>query len=203
MNKWYEFQQNYFKKNTHHIPFSVPPRLKELLHSIKDRYHAGEYPTYTSPAFEPVEYINALKGGYPGVTDEQITDLVMDTTCEKMMSADSMEVIQIDDPEIELFGELLGNKVSVRFHNQKPGQMFPMHYDRPKFENDEIKLERRGIIFLTDWVDGQTFQLGTEFLKWEAFNKMYCWDHVDLQHGSANFGYADRLAVIVTWKEDH
>ena len=82
---------------------------------------------------------------------------------------------------------------------QRPGQMSPMHYDRKKFNSlgqptdEKIK---RYILFLEDQQQGQVFEMADNHITWkrgDVFNIP-----LEFPHGTANFGYHTRHAVIIT-----
>ena len=202
MNKWYDFQCSLFPGSATYKRLPVNENTQQVLHVIHDKYINGNYQSQSEPAFEPHRYIKALKGAYPGVSEQDLRDMILESDVPDLVALPSGEVITLDELAIKGLQTYLGLNVQIKFHCQHPGQIFPLHFDRPKYENNKIKNERRAIIFLTEWKDGQVVQLGSEFIKWTPFIEMYAWDHVNVKHGSANFGYEDRLAPIITWKED-
>lgn len=88
------------------------------------------------------------------------------------------------------------NVTRLKIYVQKPGHLVPLHYDRLKEH-----ATHRGVIFLTDWENGQCFQLGDEFLKWKAMDYIYTWQMSETVHGTANFGYKDRITLIVDFNQ--
>ena len=96
----------------------------------------------------------------------------------------------------------LRKDVHLLFCTQRPGQMSSLYYDRKKeidfgLECKEEKNIKRYIIFLHDQKEGQVFYIGGHFINWKA-GDVFSWKQTGYQHGSANFGYDDRPAILIT-----
>jgi hypothetical protein len=88
-------------------------------------------------------------------------------------------------------------------HNEAPGQTFPMHFDRHKWNKFSTAQGSNYdpnyglfLIFFDDWQHGQAFQQGKKFLTWRS-GDVFTWDHESTPHGSANFGFEDRYTLLV------
>lgn len=87
---------------------------------------------------------------------------------------------------------------------QRPGEVFPLHYDRKKhkhFGQGEAEIER-WLIMLYDQKPGQCFFMDQHSLTWKAGDVIH-WDRISVPHGSANFGYWPRWSVLITGVKDH
>lgn len=129
------------------------------------------------------------------------------------------------DPDMEIFcrtqaedvevfnkiSEYLGiNDPSIKFHNQKTGQMLVEHIDnfagRHERENSFLETEldkdptliRRFAIMLADWELGQVFQIGNAtWTQWRA-GDCITWEWQDLPHATCNMGWHDRPMLQIT-----
>jgi hypothetical protein len=99
-------------------------------------------------------------------------------------------------------------RLSFTINIQYPGQCTMLHYDSSIELASKEELEtlehlpnnfNRGVIFFEDWKDGQVCQLGKNFLMWKALDSITYWDQTRVLHGFANFGYDDRISLVVTW----
>lgn len=99
---------------------------------------------------------------------------------------------------------------SIKFHNQKTGQMLVEHIDnfagRHERENSFIeteidenpKLIRRFTVMLSDWQLGQVFQLGNaSWTQWRA-GDCITWEWQDIPHATCNMGWHDRPMLQIT-----
>lgn len=119
-----------------------------------------------------------------------------------------------DASDIELFQKIsqwLGlEESSIKFHNQKTGQMLHVHMDnfagRPERKNSFLvtdmdnnpEIIRRFAIMLDDWRLGQIFQLGNaNFTQWSA-GDCITWEWQDIPHSTANMGWWDRPMLQIT-----
>jgi hypothetical protein len=129
------------------------------------------------------------------------------------------------DPDMEIFSranaadvvmfkaiaEYLGiHDPSIKFHNQRTGQMLVTHIDnfaaRDERDNSFIetdfdrnpRLVRRFAIMLSDWQLGQVFQLGNAtWTQWKA-GDCITWDWKDIPHSTCNMGWHDRPMLQIT-----
>lgn len=121
---------------------------------------------------------------------------------------------RVEAQDIEIFLKIrdwLGvEEATVKFHNQKTGQMLHTHMDnfagRPERENSfkitemdkNPDIMRRFAIMLADWELGQIFQLGNaNFTQWRA-GDCITWEWRDMPHSTANMGWWDRPMLQVS-----
>lgn len=125
----------------------------------------------------------------------EIFDRAVADTCPKFVRI--AEILGIDTP-------------SIKFHNQRTGQMLVEHLDnfagRPErgnsFKVTEIDKHpdnfRRFVIMLDDWKLGQVFMLGNAcWTQWRA-GDCITWDWKDIPHATCNMGWEDRPMLQVT-----
>lgn len=93
----------------------------------------------------------------------------------------------------------------ILIHNQKPGQMHPLHMDQVyggghwDYLGDEKENKvARCMIMLDDWYPGQAILMGNDhFYKWQKGDVIYFrWQ--DVPHGTCNFGHNDRPMLFLT-----
>lgn len=84
-----------------------------------------------------------------------------------------------------------------RIHEQRPGQIWPLHLDRKKDQEFGRRPYKRYWIFFDDWQPGHAIQLGDQFIKWRAGDVWGYFD-TDVPHGTANFGHESRFIMMVT-----
>lgn len=94
------------------------------------------------------------------------------------------------------------HKLRIRYQNQKPGKMIPIHLDGYKHHYYDLPPEEeyrvgRYIIFLEDQKLGQAWQLNNEWITWKK-GDVLTWSHCITPHGTANFGYEERPILVVT-----
>mgnify|MGYP001060096225 CR=1 FL=1 len=97
-------------------------------------------------------------------------------------------------------------KPLVQIHNQKPGQMHPLHFDTigsyskliPDAD-ERIKKVRKVFIFLEDHAPGQIVMMGrsTYLYKWSAGDVLW-FDWYHCPHATANFGRNTRMLFQIT-----
>lgn len=100
--------------------------------------------------------------------------------------------------------------VTIKYHNQKTGQMLHTHIDnfagRTERENSfketdfdrDPSLMRRFVVMLADWQLGQIFQIGNaNWSQWRA-GDCITWQWQDLPHSTANMGWWDRPMLQIS-----
>lgn len=122
------------------------------------------------------------------------------------------ERARADDIEIfQKISQWLGMKESsIKFHNQRTGQMLVEHIDnfagREERQNSFLETEmdidpsimRRFVIMLDDWKLGQVFMLGNA--AWTQWRRGDCitWEWRDIPHATCNMGWEDRPMLQIT-----
>lgn len=107
-------------------------------------------------------------------------------------------------PKFINMSKILGLKdCTIRYHNQRPGQMLHTHVDylygpgATRIEKQPGQV-RRFAIMLSDWELGQVFMLGNAcWTQWRA-GDCITWDWRDVPHSSANMGFEDRCMIQIT-----
>ena len=94
------------------------------------------------------------------------------------------------------------HKLRIRYQNQRPGKMVPLHLDGYKhlyygLPPEQEHLVRRYVIFLEDQRPGQVWLVNDDFVHWHR-GDVLTWSHCITPHGTANFGYNDRPILVVT-----
>jgi hypothetical protein len=99
----------------------------------------------------------------------------------------------------------------IRVQVEEPGHYFMMHLDRHKYQewtvddpkkyvydkNTDFHKHSIYIIFLRDWAQGQVFQMGDNFLKWQS-GDVFNWNYRNIPHGTCNFGYETNFVMVIT-----
>ena len=116
--------------------------------------------------------------------------------------------------EFEVFQNIAAyfgmEEYTVKFHNQKTGQMLHWHIDNfagrkergisfTEIEADRNpELMRRFVIMLDDWKHGQVFALGNS--NWHQWKRGECitWEWRDIPHATCNMGWDNRPMLQVT-----
>jgi hypothetical protein len=86
-----------------------------------------------------------------------------------------------------------------------------MHIDRHKYQEWEVDDPKKYvydknkdfhkhsiyIMFFKNWAQGQAFQMGNNFLKWNA-GDVFNWNFRNVPHGASNFGYETNFVMVIT-----
>ena len=115
-------------------------------------------------------------------------------------------------PVFKRINDALGiEKPLIMFHNQRPNQCLPVHFDTFEFVPKEYpdmyggvdfyanpRKYGRFVIMLEDWKIGQFFQFGNA--TWHQWKKGDCvtWNWEDMPHATGNVGYWDRPLLQIT-----
>ena len=215
MKKWVDWQeqnQTINKAITEKILF--PYNIKDCLNPILEFLNSPiskKYIQETSAFDVEDKYPKKISIEY-GLLEEQVKEWTNDPTYEKLMkSSGTMCYLKLPDVVLKKFKILLHgflpihlDDATIACHIQKPGQMFPLHYDMYRYNDfilDKNKEDKilRFLVFLTDQHPGQAFLLGENYLKWKA-GDVVSWNRISEIHGSANFGYVDRPVLVITGK---
>lgn len=101
--------------------------------------------------------------------------------------------------------DLVKDSINVRVHVQRPGQFFALHFDRNKYgqfdpTNPQDSYETKSkiyLVFLNNQELGQVFQIGHAQVTWLE-GDVFTWEQVNMPHGSSNFGFENRYAMLLT-----
>lgn len=131
----------------------------------------------------PQEEYDLVKSGAP--VDLQLTDAVFDiSSCPTIIRMS--EYFALED-------------VSIRVHNQMPGQMFNYHIDK-LWDRCQDNPERvvRLTVMLTDWSPGQFYIYGTyHYSHWQA-GDVHIFDWPNIPHATANASHYPRPTLQIT-----
>lgn len=156
-----------------------------------------------------------------------------DANKKRMYSADAEELDLLKagaDPYMKIFQRAMADDfpifqnianyfglsdASIKFHNQKTGQMLNLHIDnfagRPERGNSfkvtkvdkNPALMKRFVVMLDDWKHGQMFALGNQV--WHQWRRGDCitWEWRDIPHATCNMGWSNRPMLQITgWTTD-
>jgi hypothetical protein len=211
MRKWFEWQQQHQRKNVDvEEVYTKRNILSEIEHIIKDIDNKMFAESIEVNAFYREHYTNKISKDYE-LNKKEVAEWINDPHLIKLLDeAGKLNMIFLPDHIANIYKKTLQNiflidQIEIKIHIQKPGQLFPLHYDRIKHKDhgvDRSKEENilRYMVFLKDQMPGQVFLLGEEFVKWRA-GDVISWNQTNHPHGSANFGYYDRPALVVTGKK--
>jgi len=146
---------------------------------------------YNIPLEEVKKWLNDLK--YKNLVNQKMTLIKLEPYFEKKIETLLMNIFSLKED------------MWLAFWTQRPGQMAPLHYDRPKYLDFNTTVEnekniKRYLIFLDDQKEGQIFYMAGQYISWRAGDVLE-WDQTSYQHGSANFGYYDRPTLLITGVE--
>lgn len=224
MLKWFEYQLQHQRRKDYTDVHSVSPvanvykSMKDTIEWIHSIYSTPRVTKKTESIFARSDkYADVLAPNVKDIDKSTLEQWIYDPVYESMLERPSHETVYFH--ESEDFNRVLDNFCrsmcikdyavkglsSVRLHVQHPGQMFPLHFDRPQHHDfqqsvDTLNQEschRRYFLFLDDQSPGQVFQLDHAYLTWRA-GDVFLYDPKDDMHGSANFGYWPRFLILIT-----
>jgi len=222
MKKWVEYQLKNQVKDwewdyAQYPVANLADKLAPHIEYIERGFQDGTLTSLFENVFVYPEYIKrtaATTGGE--VTEEQFRawlteymDLVSHHGHKYMKS--------FGDSEQELYNiinEELGldpASTKIRLQIEEPGHYFMMHLDRHKYQEWSVAEDKDYVydkmedfhkhsiyvIFLKDWARGQAFQMGNNFLKWQA-GDVFNWNYRNVPHGTSNFGYETNFVLVIT-----
>ena len=215
MKKWFEYQLEHQVVDRDWDKYARPVGnlnsvLAKTLAQIKENYYTNKYDTHLKSYFTDQGYQDAAGG--TDVPAETLAEWINDPAYAGLVGRNGIDVFRLKGEEDRLLKMLFAKKLGLELdtlglavHLQQPGQMLGMHVDRVK--NVDINLEKaelsaepkhtRYLVFFDDWQWGQVFQMGTEFLKWQA-GDVFTWKSRDVPHGTANVGYEPRFMLVIT-----
>ena len=213
MKKWFEWQQQHQTSNVDnkeiYVRKNILPELQFIIEFLDNKKFTN---AVLDHAFTRKKYIDTITKDYK-LDREQVSEWINDPNYTHLLDETGKHTTIFIPAIVEKkFKKILKNlfpidteTAQIKIHNQTPGQMFPLHYDRIKYADygiDKNKEETilRYLVFLKDQMPGQVFLLGDEFVKWKA-GDVISWNQTNHMHGSANFGYYERPALIITGKK--
>jgi hypothetical protein len=169
------------------------------------------------------KYVDALAPNVPDLAKSTLEEWIEDSRFADLLDRPSHEVVLFHEQDdfdqiLAEFCKVMGIEkyrskglTSLKLHILHPGQMFPLHFDRPQNHDfgQEISpsgerfIHKRFFLFLDDQKPGQVFQIDHAYLHWKA-GDVFDYDQKDDMHGGANFGYWPRYMLMITILiEDH
>jgi hypothetical protein len=214
MKHWYDYQLKNQVVNFDWQDSAKPiDNLKEEIApwvaELKSKYSQGDLDKEDGNFFSE-NYANDIE--CPGIETAEIKKLLFHPDYKEVVDQSNIDRVVIPNNmrvDIEEFSckrfNFVPGTISMGIQLQHPGQFVLLHIDRPKFHDYKIPLtdlrqdpiSAKILIFFDDWQDGQTFQMGKEFIKWKA-GDVYTWNQRDVPHGSANFGFESRWILRIT-----
>jgi hypothetical protein len=222
MKKWVEYQLknqvkdfdwDYAQYPVANLGGQLSPHTQYIINGFNDE----SLPAFYENVFTRPDYIKRTAATTDGdVSEEQFRawlteymDLVSGHGHKyiREFGASNQAVYDIVNAELELDPATTRIRVQV----EEPGHYFMMHLDRHKYQewevdnpkkyvydkNDDFHKHSIFIIFLKDWAQGQVFQMGNNFLKWQA-GDVFHWNYRNIPHGTSNFGYDTNFVMVIT-----
>lgn len=228
MKKWFEYQYNNQVDPDYKVGSATQPianvyqEMQSVFAYIKEIYDQPRVSKHIEAAFGPESgYADLIKPIVPQIDPTELEEWIYDKNFHELINRPSNEVVYFDCPEdyeliLDSFCQCMGydrsrystnGPGSVKMHVQHPGQMFPLHFDRPRHSDlqpDKNSLTRlpshqRHLIFIEDQQPGQLFQMDYDLLHWRA-GDVFTWDARNTMHGTANVGYWPRYMLMITLK---
>jgi hypothetical protein len=223
MKKWFEYlEKNY--KDPEYTPGSsalpianVYSEMHHLFEYIKDIYETTQVTRHVSSNFSQKNgYIDTLT--IPNLDQSTLEQWIYDPEFDDLLNLPSHETVYFHQEQdyntlVDTFAQAMGfeNFVkkkdlgAVKLHVQHPGQVFPLHFDRPQYKDFGMDIEnlkqppvhQRFLVFMEDIRPGQLFQMDHVTLSWKA-GDVFTWDARNTMHGSANVGYWKRWMMMYT-----
>jgi hypothetical protein len=169
---------------------------------------------YYDNVFYRDDWVKKASSSTDGAVDaETLRSWMHDPELSTLMDNQGVEYIVNFPPDVEkrlksILAErlsLIEDTINVRVHVQRPGQFFALHFDRNKYgqfdpnnpvDTYETKSEIY-LVFLNKQELGQVFQIGRAQVSWDE-GDVFTWQQVNMPHGSANFGFENRYAILLT-----
>ena len=214
MKKWFDYQMahqvvDYNWDNYLQPVANLNSVLSKTFEQIKTNYYSGHYNPQLTSYFTDRSYLDTAGG--TDVSAETLAEWINDPLYAGLLEKNGIDVFKLMPDEYRVLRtffvsnfDLEPENLGIVVHLQQPGQILAMHVDRVK--NTEVNLEKnklsaeprhtKYLAFFDDWQWGQVFQMGTEFLKWQA-GDVFTWTSRDVPHGTANMGYEPRFMLVI------
>lgn len=226
MLHWFEYQLKNQRAADYQNKYVIDPicniseAYRDTIHKIKDLYVSPRTTKKIETIFaskSDYRYVDALAPNVSEVSKITLENWINDGRFTDLLNRPSHEVVLFHEPEdfdqiLSEFCKVMGIKKylhkglnSVKLHVLHPGQMFPLHFDRP--QNHDFNrgiasirhdfIHKRFFLFLDDQLPGQVLQIDHAYIRWKA-GDVFDYDQKDDMHGGANFGYWPRHMLMVT-----
>jgi len=207
MKKWFEWcAKKYHKDNGVEI---LGPDT-DLVDAVNHWVEQQRVEFKENKAFPRDEYYSALlTQTYENLDLNQLHEWIFDSEFDRLYSETGR---QLETPNLStdfkrtvvqpspIFRDIANiTNAQMRLTIQRPGDMFPLHYDRKKEEkkvNGDVPA-KRWLVMLEDQMPGQCLFFNNNSISWKKGHVIY-WDHITVPHGSANFGFYPRKTLKIT-----
>lgn len=228
MKKWFEYQlinqrdPNYVLGSATAAKTNVLQHMRLVFDYVKAIYNQPRVTRRAMTAFDHDSgYVDCLRSNVPDIDPAVLESWIYDDDYRDLLNRPNYELVEFNDPsDINLIltefcrAMEIGNGIdqakphgAVKMHVQHPGQMFPLHLDRPQHNDFQVNVSslqqtpshQRYLIFIEDQKPGQLFQMDYDLLHWRA-GDVFTWNARNTMHGSANVGYWSRFMLMITLK---
>lgn len=228
MKNWFEYQLKHQRDPDYVLGSATQPlanvqkHMQSVFGYVREIYHQPRVTRQTLAVFDrESRYPECLKKNVPHIDPAVLEQWVYDDDFHDLLCRPSHELVEFSEPSdvgliLDTFCQAMGfeHRVSqakqygaVKMHVQHPGQMFPLHLDRPQHSDFQVSIEsfsqspshQRYLIFMDDQQPGQLFQMDYDLLRWRS-GDVFTWDARNTMHGSANVGYWSRYMLMITLK---
>jgi hypothetical protein len=206
MRKWFEWMQQHLDARSDNSDF-VTQNIYVQTQCLRDWLDTAELEITTGKVFTGKTYIENIKDETTlGIDRQTIAEWIDDPEYNKLIKlVGTNGRVTLTDDIKKQFIEQVKDIFPIDWSNaellvaaQRPGELFPLHYDRYKDTEDAWRGQvKRWIIMIHDRRPGQCFFMNDKDIPWKA-GDIVNWDHTRYHHGSANFGYYTRYSVRIT-----
>ena len=212
MRRWFEWMSQHQDDGDKKTEF-VWKNLHQETESIRHWLSKGDWEYwFDGPAFDGKKYIKTISTDYEkfGIDLATISEWIDDPEYDRLMKqTGTMSIIAIPGMLRKIFVQQVRDIFPIDWDTaqidimaQRPGEMFPLHYDRFKNQEFDLAIEQeqeiqRWVIMLDDQQPGQCFFMNDKNIEWKS-GDVISWNQTNFSHGSANFGYHTRLSVRIT-----
>ncbi len=227
MKRWFEHQlrnqrnPNYVLGSATQPVANVYQSMQSVFEHIRSICHSPQVSSQTVAAFDrSIGYPELLAKNGADVDLDTLQSWIYDDSFADLLTRPSHELVTFNNVRdialiLQTFCQAMKFEYrmtqvcsyGVKMHVQHPGQMFPLHIDRP-WHNDfhvdvhslrQVPSHQRYLVFMEDQQPGQLFQMDLDHLQWRA-GDVFTWDAASTMHGSANMGYWPRYMLLITLK---
>jgi hypothetical protein len=226
MLKWFEYQSlnqrqpDYVPGSSSSAVCNINKHMHQVFKVIFDLYDENVRVTRKIEKVfsRDCQYVNSLSPNVPEIGREILENWVYDPRFDLLLDRPSHEVVYFHEQSdrdmlLSKFCEsMLIDRVklkpgmgSVKLHVQHPGQIFPLHFDRPQHSDfgekvhtiDSRPTHTRFLVFMEDQRPGQAFQMDSDYITWKQ-GDVFTWDARNTMHGSSNLGFWPRFMLMFT-----
>jgi hypothetical protein len=213
MRKWYEWMAQHQGSNSAPVDNFVVGNIHDQTQCLRAWLDTGKWEIENQgPAFNADHYVSTLSPDYKklGLDFDTVRNWVDDPEYARLIKESGQSVyISLPYPVRKKFIQQAQDSFPVNWDTaqiavmlQRPGDMFPLHFDRKKswefdLDSAQEKKIQRWLVMLYDQQPGQCLFMNNRNVSWRS-GDIIGWDQTNLGHGSANFGYYPRFSVRIT-----